>query len=320
MLERALMLAFVMEEHGPRLQRDRALPQPRDGFVRVRLLAAGICNTDLEITRGYMGFRGVLGHEFVGEALEGRMAGRRVVAGINFGCDSCRWCDHGLSRHCPERTVLGILGADGVLAEEFLVAERNLLEVPDGVADEAAVFAEPIGAACEILEQLGHLERGPALVLGAGKLGSLIAQVLCVGGFEVDLVGRHLQSLAWMRDRGVRLVGDAPDRDGYAVVVEATGTTEGLKTAIACTRPRGHVVLKTTVAGAHQIDLSPVVINEISIVGSRCGQFDPALGLLADESIAVAPLVDARYGLSDVESAFSHAARRGVRKVLVRGG
>ncbi|HYB98374.1 MAG TPA: alcohol dehydrogenase catalytic domain-containing protein [Candidatus Limnocylindrales bacterium] len=311
------MLAFVMDEHGPRLQRDRPAPQPRDGFVRVRLIAAGICNTDLEIARGYMGFRGVLGHEFVGEALDGAMAGRRVVAGINFGCDACRWCDHGLSRHCPDRMVLGILGADGVLAEQFVVPERNLLEVPEGVSDEAAVFAEPVGAACEILEQLGHLERGPALVLGAGKLGSLVAQVLTVGGFEVDLVGRHLHSLQWMKERGVRLVGERPDRDGYAVVVEATGTTEGLKTAIACTRPRGHVVLKTTVAGVHEIDLSPVVINEISIVGSRCGQFDPALDLLADEAVTVQPLVEARYGLSEVEAAFAHAGRRGVRKVLV---
>lgn len=287
-------------------------------MVRVRTLVAGICNTDLEIARGYMGFQGVLGHEFVGEALGGKFAGQRVVGGINFGCNACEWCAAGMSRHCPTRTVLGILGADGVLAEEFLIPERNLLAVPDGVSDDAAAFAEPVGAACEILEQLGHVERADALVLGAGKLGTVTAQVLAASGFRVDLVGRHLENMGWMKERGVRLVEGVPDRQGYGLVVEATGTTEGLRTAIDCTRPRGHLVLKTTVAGSHEVNLAPVVINEISIVGSRCGQFEPALDMLADGRVSVAPLVEARYALRDIEGAFEHAGRRGVRKVLVR--
>lgn len=315
------MLAFVMGAHGPRLERDHRPAEPQGAgrdLVRVRTLAAGICNTDLEIARGYMGFRGVLGHEFVGEALEGPSKGRRVVGGINFGCGSCTWCAAGLARHCPTRRVLGIVGADGVLAEEFLIPQENLLAVPDGVADEDAVFAEPVGAACEILEQLGHVERGDALVLGAGKLGSVVAQVLAAGGFRVDLVGRHLEALSWMDERGIRLAGSVPDRRDYALVVEATGTTEGLRVAIDCTRPRGHLVLKTTVAGTHEIDLAPVVIHEISIIGSRCGQFEPALDLLADGRVTVAPLVESRYALGDVETAFEHAGRRGVRKVLVR--
>lgn len=321
------MLAFVMQEGGPRLEREQAPPEPGAAvagpggeMVRVRTLVAGICNTDLEIARGYMGFHGVLGHEFVGEALSGTWKGRRVVGGINFGCGVCEWCATGLARHCPTRRVLGILGADGVLADEFLIPQRNLLPVPDGVGDEDAVFAEPVGAACEILEQLGQIERGDALVLGAGKLGAVVAQVLAASGFRVDLVGRHLDSLRWMGERGVRLVESLPDRGGYGLVVEATGTTEGLRVAIDCTRPRGHLVLKTTVAGAHEINLAPVVINEISIVGSRCGQFEPALDLLVDGRVSVAPLVEARYALGDVEAAFDHAGRRGARKVLVRAG
>jgi alcohol dehydrogenase len=317
------MLAFVMRQGGPRLEREYAPPSPGCGahaseLVRVRTLVAGICNTDLEIARGYMGFEGVLGHEFVGEAQGGRFKGQRVVGGINFGCGVCEWCTSGLVRHCPDRSVLGIVRADGVLAEEFLIPEENLLAVPHALSDEAAAFAEPVGAACEILEQLGHIEHTDALVLGAGKLGAVVAQVLAASGFQVDLVGRHLGSLDWMRARSVRLVGDRPDRAGYGLVVEATGTTGGLETAIACTRPRGHLVLKTTVAGMHEIDLAPVVINEISVVGSRCGQFAPALDMLADGRVSVAPLVEARYALADVEAAFAHAGRRGARKVLVR--
>ena len=256
-----------MKEGGPRLERDRPSPAATTAstgpdpstLVRVRTLVAGICNTDLEIAKGYMGFHGVLGHEFVGEATEGAWKGRRVVGGINFGCGRCDWCVRGLSRHCPTRTVLGILGADGVLAEEFLIPEANLLAVPDGVRDEDAAFAEPVGAACEILEQLGPFldlsGKEAALVLGAGKLGAVTAQVLAASGLKVDLVGRHLAPLGWMRERGIRLVEDRPDRDGYALVVEATGTTEGLRTAIACTRPRGHRGLEHEVmgtSGGHQ--------------------------------------------------------------------
>jgi threonine dehydrogenase-like Zn-dependent dehydrogenase len=317
------MLAFVMQERGPRLDRRYARPSQAalrgsDRMVRVRTLLAGICNTDLEIARGYMGFRGVLGHEFVGRALDGAHAGKRVVGGINFGCGCCEWCDSGLARHCPDRSVLGIVGADGVLAEEFAIPEENLLVVPDSIGDEAAAFAEPVGAACEILEQLGDVERRDALVLGGGKLGSIVAQVLAADGFRVDLVGRHLEQLRWLSERGVRLVEGHPDRTGYALVVEATGTTDGLRVAIDCTRPRGSLVLKTTVAGQHTVDLAPVVINEITVIGSRCGQFQPALDRLADESVCVEPLIEQRYALDDVERAFEHAGRRGVRKILVQ--
>lgn len=313
------MLAFVLEGKTARLESDRPLPEPGAGFVRVQTRVAGVCNTDLELVRGYMGFDGVLGHEFVGEALEGKFAGRRVVGGINFGCNQCPTCAAGMARHCPERTVLGILGADGVHAEQFVIPERNLLVVPDDVTDVAAAFTEPVAAACEILDQLpAEFPRGPALVLGDGKLGPLIAQVLASDGFAVTLVGRHVDTLEWIRHRGVALRDSIPPDAAYDLVVEATGSVDGLRAAIASTRPRGALVLKTTVAGSHEIDLAPIVINEINVIGSRCGRFAPALELLRRREVDVAPLVSAEYALRDMEGAFSHAAKRGIRKILVR--
>lgn len=311
------MRAFVIEDGRAGLVTDRPRPEGRNGLVRVRTRIAGICNTDLELVRGYMGFAGVLGHEFLGEALEGPLAGKRVVGGINFACGHCATCLGGLGRHCPERTVLGIVGADGVLADEFLIPASNLLEVPDRIDDETAVFTEPVAAACEVLDQIGPLERGPALVLGAGKLGPLIAQVLAAGGFQVTLFGRHLDNLGWLIERDIRATDRLSDTLGYPLVVEATGSTEGLAAAVAATLPRGTLVLKTTVAGTHSIDLAPIVINEINLLGSRCGRFEPALEMLAEGLVETKRLVEARYGLSETEVAFEHAERRGVRKVLV---
>lgn len=313
------MRALVLENKTVRLERERPDPEPGDGFVTVQTLVAGVCNTDLELARGYMGFSGVLGHEFVGEALDGAFAGRRVVGGINFGCGSCPTCDAGMARHCPTRTVLGILGADGVFADRFVIPERNLLVVPDGVADRDAVFAEPLAAACEILEQLADLEPQPALVLGDGKLGTLVAQVLAAHDFDVTLVGRHTDTLGWIAERGVTLAAEVADGRHWGLVVDATGSAEGLQTAIAATRPRGHLVLKTTVADGHSIDLAPVVINEITVVGSRCGQFGPALELLAAGRVSVAPLVEQAYGLDAADDALTHAGRRGSRKILIGG-
>lgn len=286
--------------------------------MRVRLRVAGVCNTDLELIRGYMGFSGVLGHEFVGTALDGEHAGRRVVAGINFGCGECEVCAQGLARHCGTRTVLGIQGADGVIAEEFLVPEKNLIPVPDAVDDRAAAFTEPCAAAYEIVDQLGpDFPREGAVVFGDGKLGLLIAQVLAAEGFEVSLVGHHLDSLGWLAERGVKLLSTPPADASCGLVVEATGSARGLREAIAATKPRGTLVLKTTVADPHEVDLSPVVIHEIRVLGSRCGRFEPALELLADGRVTVEPMITAVYPLDEVEAAFEHAARRGTRKVLV---
>jgi hypothetical protein len=201
------MLAFVLDEKGPHMSPDQPEPEPGPDEVVVRVLRAGVCNTDLELARGYMDFNGVLGHEFVGQALDGPLAGKRVVAGINFGCGRCAWCKGGLERHCPSRRVMGILGADGAMAERVAVPSANLRVVPDGIDDDAAVFTEPVAAACEILDQLeaanGLREtRTPALVFGAGKLGPLIAQVLAAAGFDVGLVGRHLDSVEWLATLG----------------------------------------------------------------------------------------------------------------------
>ena len=313
------MLAFVLSDKGPTLVHDFPDPEPPPGRVRVRLRMAGVCRTDLELARGYMGFAGVLGHEFVGEALEGRLAGRRVVGGINFACGDCELCRRGLGRHCPHRTVLGIQGADGVFGEELVLPEANLLEVPEGLGDTEAVFTEPVSAACEVLEQLDRAEPGPVLVVGDGKLGPLIAQVLASEGYEVSLVGRHLEGVAWLEDRGVVLIGAEPEGGPWPLVVEASGSAEGLATAIEATEPRGTLVLKTTVAGRHEIDLSPVVINEITLLGSRCGRMEEGLARLADGRVEVGPMVAARYGLTEIDRGFEHAARPGTRKVLIEG-
>jgi threonine dehydrogenase-like Zn-dependent dehydrogenase len=314
------MLAFVLDEGPPRLVYDRARPEPVEALVRVRTVVAGICNTDLELARGYMKHRGVLGHEFVGVAIDGVFAGRRVVGGINFGCGSCDACSRDLARHCANRRVLGILGADGTLAEEFLIPEANLVEVPALVSDCVAAFAEPAAAACEILEQLGSVAGRDALVLGDGKLGCLIAQVLVSDGARTTLVGHHLHGLDWLAECGIRLAPEARAGARFDLVVDATGSPHGLAGAIEACAPRSTLVLKTTVAGRHEIDLAPLVINEVNVVGSRCGRMEPALERLADGRILVEPLIDARMPLASVEVAFAAAAKPGVRKVLVEVG
>jgi threonine dehydrogenase-like Zn-dependent dehydrogenase len=214
--------------------------------------------------------------------------------------------------------VLGILDADGALAEEFLIPERNLVAVPPSVSDEVAVFAEPVAAACEVLEQIGATRGKRALVLGDGKLGSVVAQALAADGADVTVEGRHLEELAWLTGRGVHLERAAAGR--FNVVVDATGSARGLARAIEACAPRGMLVLKTTIAGEHSLDLSAVVINEITVVGSRCGRLEPALERLADGRIDVGPLVSARYPLAEVEQAFAKAGERGIRKVLVEAG
>ncbi len=278
---------------------------------------AGICRTDLELAAGYMDFRGVPGHEFVGTAVDGPLAGRRVVAGINFGCGECDWCENDLARHCPRRSVLGIDGADGAMAERVAVPAGNLVEVDDAIDDETAVFIEPVAAACELLEQLGAHRPADALVLGDGKLGPLVAQVLASESIAVDLVGRHLDGLGWLGRRGVHLRERPEEGRRYEMVVDATGRVEGLRTAIERVRPRGILALKTTVAQAYTVDLAPLVINEVTLLGSRCGRFAPAIERLADGRVEVAPLIDARFPLEQVEEAFRRAAVPGVRKVLV---
>jgi threonine dehydrogenase-like Zn-dependent dehydrogenase len=291
-------------------------PRRASGFARIRLRLAGICNTDLELLRGYYGFAGRPGHEFVGvveEADSTFWVGKRVVGEINLACGSCKWCTAGLGRHCPRRTVLGILRHPGAFAEWLTLPEQNLLEVPASLSDEEAVFCEPVAAACEIQEQLGRLRGERVAVLGDGKLGLLIAQVLQVGGAQVHLFGRHEKKMAIAKAVGVR-VGGAGEFD---VTVDATGSAAGLATAVGMTRARGRVVMKSTVAEPVSLDMAPVIVKEISLVGSRCGRFGPALRLLAGGKIAVRPMIAERFPLREAERAFARAAERGCLKVLL---
>jgi threonine dehydrogenase-like Zn-dependent dehydrogenase len=282
---------------------------------------AGICSTDLQIFQGYMGFTGVPGHEFVGEVTEGPAAllGQRVVGEINFACGQCPTCAKGLGRHCPTRRVMGILQADGAFAQYVAVPVANLHPVPAQVSDEAAVFTEPLAAAFEILEQVHLQPAADVVVFGDGKLGLLCAQVLHLTGACVYLVGRHPHKLALLRPHGIRtvLLPDPPPRQAD-VVVEATGSVEGLQRAIETVRPRGTLVLKSTVAAEHHLSLAPLVIHEVTVIGSRCGRFPPALQALTHDRISVTPLIEHVYALTAASAAVAHAARRGALKVLLR--
>jgi threonine dehydrogenase-like Zn-dependent dehydrogenase len=304
-----------------RLATDLPEPAPGPGEALVRVRLAGICRTDLEICRGYLGFRGTPGHEWIGEVIDAparpALTGTRVVGEINFGCGACAACRGGLARHCATRRVQGIAGADGAFAELVAVPIRVLHAVPDALDDVTAVFVEPVAAAFEITEQLGDVAGRRTVVLGDGKLGLLVAQALAASGARVTLAGHHADKLAVAERLGI--VTGVPD-PGADLVIDATGSPGALAEALALVRPRGTIVLKTTVAAHHALDLAPAVINEITIVGSRCGSFPPALDALAGGRVRVAPLVAATYELSDGVAAFAHAAQPGSLKVLVRPG
>jgi threonine dehydrogenase-like Zn-dependent dehydrogenase len=295
-------------------------PHAGDGMALVRVDLAGVCNTDLELVKGYMGFRGVLGHEFVGTVVEGPAPWRtkRVVGEINFGCGQCDWCQRNLGRHCPKRRVMGILDADGAFAELVAVPVSDLHEVPANVASDVAVFTEPLAAAFEILEQVDVEPGCEATVLGDGKLGLLVAQVLHKAGARVLAVGKHSDKLAILENRGIATVPrDRWDGGAADLVVEATGTADGFELAVAATRPRGTLVVKSTVAEPTRLNLAPLVINEISVVGSRCGPFEPALKALASNSVDVRSLISERVPLRDAADALRLAAQPGRLKVLI---
>lgn len=298
-------------------------PTPGPGEARIRVLRAGVCSTDLEIVRGYMRFSGTLGHEFVGEVIESpdpSWIGRRVAGEINLGCGRCERCLAGLSRHCATRTVLGILGKDGCFAEEVTLPLANLHPIPSSVSDDVAVFVEPLAAAFEVLEQVHVPPSARVLVLGDGKLGTLIAMVLVRSGAEVTVLGRHARKLERLRAAGARAVlAGEPIDAGFDVVVEATGSPEGLPRAQALLRPRGTLVLKSTFHGHTELFTAPIVIDELSIVGSRCGPFAPAVRALA-AGIDPSPLIEATYPLADGARALERAAEPGAAKVLIAPG
>ena len=302
----------------------RQTPQPErpEGFALIRLIQAGICNTDLELQRGYYGFSGVPGHEFVGEVVAAdskELIGKRVVGEINLACGHCTWCRRGLGRHCPTRAVLGIVRHPGAFREFLTLPESNLHVVPDSISTEAAVFAEPLAAACEILDQV-QIPCGTAVaVLGDGKLGLLVAQVLQVNGYKVHQFGRHPEKLRIAAHTGVttEIRGENLPEAEYQWVVDATGSQAGLHAAIRMVQPRGTIILKSTVHGEIPLDTAPVIVNEITLVGSRCGRFEPALELLKLNAVDVMSMISERLPLSSAPAAFEHAAKRGVMKVLL---
>lgn len=354
------MKALVFDKEL-KLVDDYKKPVPKEGEALVRVTLAGICNTDYEITKGYMGYVGILGHEAVGivedvnintdkchseankqeilrcaqndakaeespnstnNIYKHPLIGKRVVPEISYGCKdpNCEWCAKHNYRHCPNRHTLGIWNKDGVFAQYFTMPVEVLFEVPDNVADEQAVFTEPLAAALEINEQLHIKPMDKVVVLGDGKLGLITAIALNAQNLNVTLVGKHQNKLDIARAQGVKtaLLNDFKIEKIYDVVVEATGSVNGFETSLALTKPRGVLVLKSTVATGKELNLAPIVIDEITVLGSRCGQFPPALRLLESGEIDLTPLISATYEMDDAIEAFEKNKEKDTLKVLLK--
>jgi threonine dehydrogenase-like Zn-dependent dehydrogenase len=314
--------ALWLEAQSLRLREDLEAPKPPPGEALVRVSLAGICNTDLELVRGYYPFTGVPGHEFVGQVEQAAQApewvGRRVVGEISAACGACPTCLAGMRSHCERRSVLGIVKRDGAFAQYLALPTANLHPVPDSLSDELAVFTEPLAAALEVQEQVRVTPDDRVLVIGAGKLGHLVAQTLAATGCKLQVVGRSPRPLALLAARKIATTtAEALVPRRADIVVECTGRPEGLELARQAVRPRGTVVLKSTYHGPASIDLSRFVVDEITLVGSRCGPFAPAVELLASGSVDPRPLIEKRYPLADSLAAFEHAARPGALKILV---
>ena len=311
----------------------KPLPRLRPGWALARVRLAGICNTDIEILRGYHNFQGTLGHEFVGDVVRVASAkdriwvGRRVVGEINLSCAGlgfrkpCGYCRRGIPTHCARRRVLGIIGHDGAFAEYLALPIVNLHRVPVGVPDEAAVFAEPLAAACEILEQVNIREHREAAVIGDGKLAQLIARVLRAAGLRVVMIGKHEEKLRLARLADIATVRVASPRacrsNQFSLTVEATGSPSGLALAQGITVPRGTLVLKSTFHGAANDETWPIVVKELTVIGSRCGPFPPALALLRSRRVDPHPLISRVFSLKDAAKAIRYAQTPGVMKVLL---
>lgn len=314
------------DKEGLVLKTDYPKPIPQKGEALIKVSMAGICNTDAEIIKGYMGYSGVLGHEFVGivEEVNGAdqsWVGKRVVAEISYGCDSpeCPWCAVKNYRHCPDRHTIGIWRKDGCFAEYITLPTNILFEVPENVTDEQAVFVEPLAAACEITEQL-HIEpTHKVVVLGDGKLGLTTALTLNAQNLDVTLVGKHQNKLDIAKAQGVQtmLLEDLKVSNNFDVVVEATGSVSGFETSLNLVKPRGVLVLKSTIATGKELNLAPIVINEITVLGSRCGQFGPALRLLKNNRIDFKPFISKIYSINDAIEGFeANKAKNSIKIIL----
>jgi threonine dehydrogenase-like Zn-dependent dehydrogenase len=314
------MRALVVDENGVAVRHDWPPPRVAADEILVRVLCAGICETDLQLIKGYKGFRGVLGHEFVGIAQAGPFAGRRVVGEINCSCWRCGTCTAGRPSHCPHRRVIGILDHDGAFADVVAVPQANLHLVPDSVPTEMAVFTEPLAAAFQIPQQIPLDRAHRVVVLGDGRLGNLCAQVLAERCDRVLVIGKHAGKLRVLQSLGITtcLLDERPTDRLADVVVDCTGSPSGLPMALELVRPRGTIVLKTTLAGSQSGDWAPIVVDEVTIVGSRCGPFDRALDALNARRIRVDPLISARFDLGDGIAALERASAPDVLKVLLR--
>lgn len=320
----------VVFDNELKLDNNYPKPIPQKGEALIKVSLAGICNTDYEITKGYMGYVGVLGHEFVGvveevnsdKAEDKKWVGKRVVAEISWGCDdpNCEWCAKKNYRHCPNRHTIGIWKKDGCMAEYITIPTNILFEVPENVTDEQAVFVEPLAAACEIIEQL-HIEpTSKILVLGDGKLGLTTALTLNAHNLDVLLVGKHQNKLDIAKKQGVKtsLLENLDMQNQFDVVVEATGSASGFETSMSLTKPRGVLVLKSTVATGKELNLAPIVINEITVLGSRCGQFGPALRLLDNKRIDFTPFISGSYSIENALEAFEANKSKDTLKILIK--
>ncbi len=315
------MRGLVRGQHL-QLQQDCPKPQKKPKEAIIQVLQAGICSTDLHIVKGYMDFQGILGHEFVGVVEQapdqGSLVSSRVVGEINAACHVCQTCVQGRPTHCPHRTTLGIMGRDGAFADYLSLPLTNLHTLPDEISNEQAVFIEPLAAACEIPQLVTISPTDRIIIIGDGKLGLLCAQVLGLIGCNITLLGRHPEQLGWLTRKGIAVTSQAHEIvSGADVIVEATGSPQGLTIATQYVRPRGTIVLKSTYHGHISVNMTELVINEISVIGSRCGPFAPALRLLASGMIEIEPLIHSRFSLTHGVIAMEQAAQPGTLKVLL---
>ena len=313
------MNALWLEDNKISLRNISQPRKPDEALIKIR--RAGICSTDLELVKGYYPYTGVIGHEFVVEVVEAEDAswiGQRVVGDINVSCQKCEQCLQGRPTHCEQRTVLGIVNRDGTFAEYTQLPIRNLHRVPASVPDEMAVFTEPLAAALEIQDQIQIKPTDRVLLIGAGRLGQLIAQTLVLTGCDLHVVARHARQQSLLRSRGIRIVAEEQIQPWrWDIVVEATGSPSGFALARRAIRPRGTIVLKSTYKGDMSVNFSSIVVDEIQVVGSRCGPFEPALRLMESKQVDPTVLIAAEFNLNEALKAFERAAQPGVLKVLV---